>query len=58
MGQLVVNDSESYKYLAESIRMHPDQETLEQMMVDVGFEQTSYKNMTGGIVALHRGFKF
>lgn len=58
MGQLVVNDAESYKYLAESIRMHPDQETLEQMMVDVGFEHTSYTNMTGGIVALHRGFKF
>ncbi len=58
MGQVVANDSESYKYLAESIRMHPDQDTLEQMMVDVGFEQTTYHNMTGGIVALHRGFKF
>jgi len=58
MGKLVANDAESYRYLAESIRMHPDQETLEQMMKDVGFEQTSYHNMTGGIVALHRGFKF
>lgn len=58
MGKLVANDAESYRYLAESIRMHPDQETLEQMMKDVGFEHTSYHNMTGGIVALHRGFKF
>jgi demethylmenaquinone methyltransferase/2-methoxy-6-polyprenyl-1,4-benzoquinol methylase len=58
MGQLVANDAESYQYLAESIRMHPDQETLEDMMKEVGFEQTSYTNLTGGIVALHRGFKF
>jgi demethylmenaquinone methyltransferase/2-methoxy-6-polyprenyl-1,4-benzoquinol methylase len=58
MGQLVANDAESYQYLAESIRMHPDQETLEAMMKEVGFEQTSYTNLTGGIVALHRGFKF
>lgn len=58
MGQLVANDAESYQYLAESIRMHPDQETLESMMQNVGFEQTEYFNLTGGIVALHRGFKF
>ncbi len=58
MGQLVANDGESYKYLAESIRMHPDQETLKNMMELVGFEQTSYENLTGGIVALHKGFKF
>lgn len=58
IGQLVANDAESYQYLAESIRMHPDQETLEGMMQEVGFEQTSYTNLTGGIVALHRGFKF
>jgi demethylmenaquinone methyltransferase/2-methoxy-6-polyprenyl-1,4-benzoquinol methylase len=58
MGKLVANDAESYQYLAESIRMHPDQETLESMMKEVGFEQTSYTNLTGGIVALHRGFKF
>ena len=58
MGQLVAGDAESYQYLAESIRMHPDQETLKQMMENVGFEQTSYHNLTGGIVALHRGFKF
>ncbi|WP_440054739.1 bifunctional demethylmenaquinone methyltransferase/2-methoxy-6-polyprenyl-1,4-benzoquinol methylase UbiE [Pseudoalteromonas sp. T1lg65] len=58
MGKIVANDSESYKYLAESIRMHPDQETLKSMMDEAGFEQTDYQNMTGGIVALHRGFKF
>jgi demethylmenaquinone methyltransferase/2-methoxy-6-polyprenyl-1,4-benzoquinol methylase len=58
IGRLVANDAESYQYLAESIRMHPDQETLEGMMKEVGFEQTTYTNLTGGIVALHRGFKF
>ena len=58
MGQLVANDRESYQYLAESIRMHPDQETLKQMMEQAGFAQTSYHNLTGGIVALHRGYKF
>ncbi len=57
MGQLVAGDAESYRYLAESIRMHPDQETLKTMMQDAGFGQTEYFNMTGGIVALHRGFK-
>ena len=57
MGELVAQDADSYRYLAESIRMHPDQETLKQMMVDAGFENCSYHNMTGGIVALHRGFK-
>ncbi|MDO6708262.1 bifunctional demethylmenaquinone methyltransferase/2-methoxy-6-polyprenyl-1,4-benzoquinol methylase UbiE [Photobacterium sp. 1_MG-2023] len=58
VGEMVVGDAESYRYLAESIRMHPDQPTLEGMMQDAGFEQTSYHNMTGGIVALHRGYKF
>ncbi len=58
MGKLVANDSESYKYLAESIRMHPDQETLKGMMEAVGFERCDYHNLTGGIVALHRGYKF
>ncbi|WP_372747276.1 bifunctional demethylmenaquinone methyltransferase/2-methoxy-6-polyprenyl-1,4-benzoquinol methylase UbiE [Litorivivens sp.] len=57
MGQLVAGDSESYRYLAESIRMHPDQETLKDMMEDAGFANTSYYNMTGGIVAVHRGIK-
>ncbi|CAA0115321.1 Ubiquinone/menaquinone biosynthesis C-methyltransferase UbiE [BD1-7 clade bacterium] len=57
MGELVANDAESYQYLAESIRMHPDQETLKQMMLDAGFDQVEYHNMTGGIVALHKGLK-
>ncbi|MFK7976477.1 MAG: bifunctional demethylmenaquinone methyltransferase/2-methoxy-6-polyprenyl-1,4-benzoquinol methylase UbiE [Halioglobus sp.] len=57
MGQIVANDSESYQYLAESIRMHPDQETLLEMMEDAGFAQCEYHNMTGGIVALHKGVK-
>lgn len=58
IGELVAQDSESYRYLAESIRMHPDQETLKGMMIDAGFENVTYSNLTGGIVALHRGFKF
>ncbi|MEP7705923.1 bifunctional demethylmenaquinone methyltransferase/2-methoxy-6-polyprenyl-1,4-benzoquinol methylase UbiE [Paraglaciecola sp. 25GB23A] len=58
IGQLVANDADSYQYLAESIRMHPAQEVLKEMMQAVGFEQTTYQNLTGGIVALHRGFKF
>ncbi|WP_455205626.1 bifunctional demethylmenaquinone methyltransferase/2-methoxy-6-polyprenyl-1,4-benzoquinol methylase UbiE [Kaarinaea lacus] len=58
MGKLIANDAESYKYLAESIRMHPDQDTLKQMMEQAGFERCDYQNLTGGIVALHRGFKF
>ena len=58
MGQLVAKDSDSYQYLAESIRMHPDQETLKAMMETVGFEQVTYHNLTQGVVALHRGFKF
>ena len=57
MGKLVADDEDSYRYLAESIRMHPDQDTLEEMMQVAGFEGTSYTNLTGGIVALHRGFK-
>ena len=58
MGKLVAQDAESYQYLAESIRMHPDQETLKQMMLDAGFLQASYHNLTGGVVALHKGYKF
>lgn len=58
MGKLVAGDAESYQYLAESIRMHPDQETLKRMMEEAGFERCEYFNMTGGIVALHRGYKF
>lgn len=58
LGKLIANDSESYKYLAESIRMHPNQETLKEMMKKVGFEDTEYFNLTAGIVALHRGYKY
>ena len=57
MGKLITNDSESYKYLAESIRMHPDQETLKSMMEEAGLANCRYQNMTGGIVALHSGIK-
>lgn len=58
MGKIVANDANSYRYLAESIRMHPDQKTLKKMMEDAGFVDVKYHNMTGGIVALHTGFKF
>ena len=58
MGEFVAKDGDSYQYLAESIRMHPDQETLKSMMENAGFEQTTYNNLTGGIVALHKGYKF
>ena len=57
MGQLIAGDSESYKYLAESIRMHPDQDTLKGMMENAGLVNCKYYNMTGGIVALHVGIK-
>ncbi len=57
MGKLVANDADSYRYLAESIRMHPDQETLKGMMMEAGFDPVDYHNLTGGIVALHRGYK-
>ncbi|KNE84754.1 bifunctional demethylmenaquinone methyltransferase/2-methoxy-6-polyprenyl-1,4-benzoquinol methylase UbiE [Aggregatibacter aphrophilus] len=58
IGEMVVNDGESYRYLAESIRMHPAQEPLKEMMLQAGFEEVSYYNLTAGIVALHRGYKF
>jgi demethylmenaquinone methyltransferase/2-methoxy-6-polyprenyl-1,4-benzoquinol methylase len=57
MGRLVAKDAASYRYLAESIRMHPDQETLLGMLESAGFRQTRYHNLTGGIVAVHRGYK-
>jgi len=57
LGRLVANDAQSYRYLAESIRMHPDQETLLEMLRTAGFAQTRYHNLTGGIVAVHRGYK-
>ncbi|NBC12031.1 MAG: bifunctional demethylmenaquinone methyltransferase/2-methoxy-6-polyprenyl-1,4-benzoquinol methylase UbiE [Gammaproteobacteria bacterium] len=57
LGRFVAGDSASYRYLAESIRMHPDQETLLGMMELAGFERAGYENHTGGIVAIHRGYK-
>lgn len=58
LGQLVVNDAAAYRYLAESIRMHPDQEQLKQMMERAGLERVEYFNLAAGAVALHRGYKF
>ena len=57
LGQMITQDADSYRYLAESIRMHPDQEMLKGMMEQAGFRSCSYHNLTGGIVALHRGFR-
>ena len=57
MGEMIAKDADSYRYLAESIRMHPDQATLKGMMEDAGFERCDVHNLTGGIVAVHRGFK-
>ncbi|WP_207060546.1 bifunctional demethylmenaquinone methyltransferase/2-methoxy-6-polyprenyl-1,4-benzoquinol methylase UbiE [Motiliproteus sp. SC1-56] len=57
MGKAVVNDADSYRYLAESIRMHPDQDTLKGMMEAAGLVRCQYHNMTGGVVALHKGIK-
>ena len=57
LGRLVAGDADSYRYLAESIRMHPDQRTLKGMMEQAGFVQCDFHNLTGGIVALHRGIK-
>ena len=57
MGKLLAHDAESYQYLAESIRMHPDQETLKQMMVDAGLSKVDYYNLSAGVVALHKGYK-
>jgi len=57
MGKLIADDADSYRYLAESIRMHPDQETLQAMMESAHFERCRFHNLTGGIVALHRGYR-
>ncbi|MDD5299605.1 MAG: bifunctional demethylmenaquinone methyltransferase/2-methoxy-6-polyprenyl-1,4-benzoquinol methylase UbiE [Gallionella sp.] len=57
IGELVANDADSYRYLAESIRMHPGQEELKQMMEQAGLEKVDYFNLTGGVVAVHRGYK-
>ena len=58
IGQFVANDADSYRYLAESIRMHPGQDELKSMMEDAGLENVEYFNMTSGVVAVHRGYKF
>jgi ubiquinone/menaquinone biosynthesis methyltransferases len=58
LGKIVANDAASYRYLAESIRVHPDQEQLKNMMQTAGFEHCDYQNLTGGICAIHKGFKF
>ena len=57
IGELVLNDGDSYRYLAESIRKHPDQEELKSLMVQEGFERCEYLNFSGGIVALHLGYR-
>jgi len=58
MGKFVAKDEDSYRYLAESIRMHPDQETLLGLMRDAGLEDCRYHNLSGGIVAVHRGYRY
>lgn len=58
MGERVAKDAASYRYLAESIRMHPSQDELQAMMEEVGFKRVDYNNLSGGVVALHRGYKF
>jgi demethylmenaquinone methyltransferase/2-methoxy-6-polyprenyl-1,4-benzoquinol methylase len=58
LGKMICNDADSYQYLAESIRRHPDQETLKKMMEIAGLERVDYQNIHNGIVALHRGYKF
>ncbi|MEZ5651466.1 MAG: bifunctional demethylmenaquinone methyltransferase/2-methoxy-6-polyprenyl-1,4-benzoquinol methylase UbiE [Burkholderiaceae bacterium] len=56
LGRMVAGDEDSYRYLAESIRMHPGQQTLRQMMLDAGFDRASFTNLTAGVVALHEGW--
>ena len=58
LGKLITDDADSYRYLAESIRMHPDQETLKAMMQNAGLEQVEYFNLAAGVVALHRGIRY
>jgi demethylmenaquinone methyltransferase/2-methoxy-6-polyprenyl-1,4-benzoquinol methylase len=58
LGKLVARDAASYRYLAESIRVHPDQERLLKMMQDAGLEGCRYHNLSGGIVAVHRGYRY
>ena len=58
LGKIFAKDESSYQYLVESIRMHPDQKTLQSMMQNQGFNNTSFQNLSGGIVAIHQGYKF
>lgn len=58
MGKIIAKDADSYRYLAESIRVHPSQEALKELMEQAGFERVEYFNLTVGVVALHRGYKF
>ena len=58
LGEWIAKDGDSYQYLAESIRMHPDQESLKALILKAGFENCEYHNLTGGIVAIHKGIKF
>tara|TARA_Y100001934_G_C12339369_1_gene769363 strand:- start:1981 stop:2271 length:291 start_codon:yes stop_codon:yes gene_type:complete len=58
LGRAVASDEESYRYLVESIRRHPNQDKLKNMMKDVGFEDVTYTNLTGGIVCIHLGFRY
>ena len=55
LGKIIANDEDSYRYLAESIRKHPPQEKLAEMMTDAGFDQVRFRNLTGGVVAIHSG---
>ncbi len=57
MGKVIAKDADSYQYLAESIRMHPDQETLKEIMLEAGFDKVKYHNLTFGVTALHKGYK-
>jgi len=58
LGEMIADDRDSYQYLVESIRKHPAQEELKQMMLDAGFDRARYHNLTGGVVALHIGYKY
>ena len=57
LGAFVADDADSYQYLAESIRKHPDQQTLKEMMEQAGLQQCRYRNLSGGLVAIHSGVK-
>ena len=58
LGEMIAKDADSYQYLAESIRMHPDQDTLKEMILEAGFDHCDVHNLSDGIVALHRGFNY